>query len=776
MPRTSTKPRESSSERALSPQGVALLTPSISAKVTRLARHKPWLFMALGVVLFYSSWLTNEGTPPGDGYRILPQVDFIENSGTWLPFWDYERVGGVPTFADPERFIWLSWLIDANAATSNLQLNLIFVLAALLNAFGSYFLGRQLKLSPYFSAMAAVALVTSQATLDQVMFGRINFLMIHGLGFVGLGCLVSSIRAGFAPALFVISAVSVAVAIAGSGQYALVFPLLPMFAVSWAVYREQHRGPTHALALAFAITAAVGFSGLLLAGPWILPLVLAHLEAGFSSTLDLAWNFPRPLSLPGLIIPLTLDPRVAITQNVPMVAPAVGLGILIALMRPRVTSPSPYALAFVALALSCVGFFVLGAFEPLREIAAQIPVLAGIRQSMAFSRLFTIAVVYAAALLTCSLCEPSDSGTHPDYLILASIVVMTTAVYAANADFILHADSPLTFAAIPYAALVVTIAWVGSAKLKYEGRVLFGILVAAGVIANFPGAAVPPLQSNAMSPSVFAEAFKADTGYYKIFCYRSLDIRSCKVPGARLENVGGFSLYFLPTHRHFLELITGREVSEQRPHWVRGVDCTDLDPVLLTLGNIKYVLCKQRDELSEPANLVATHHTRQLLEREQWQSALRIYNASVPEQAVDKGDLAAMRAQIADALAKDAVIIDAGGISDAASPKSAPHQSVRIERLSANKLHLTVETDQPGILVIPEYWAPGWSVELNGQKAPLRRAFFMYRAVEVPAGKSAVVFAYRPPGMTLGFIVCATILMLIAIAGYSKPLWGSLRR
>ncbi|QCI63661.1 hypothetical protein [Phreatobacter stygius] len=54
------------------------------------------------------------------------------------------------------------------------------------------------------------------------------------------------------------------------------------------------------------------------------------------------------------------------------------------------------------------------------------------------------------------------------------------------------------------------------------------------------------------------------------------------------------------------------------------------------------------------------------------------------------------------------------------------------------------ETRDGGILVLADAWHPWWVARIDGREAPLRRAFGLVRAVEVPAGKATVRFSFEP--------------------------------
>ena len=72
-----------------------------------------------------------------------------------------------------------------------------------------------------------------------------------------------------------------------------------------------------------------------------------------------------------------------------------------------------------------------------------------------------------------------------------------------------------------------------------------------------------------------------------------------------------------------------------------------------------------------------------------------------------------------------------------------------------------VQAAQPGFLFLADQYFPGWSAQVNGSAAEIVRANVAFRAVEVPAGDSEVVFTYRPLSVRLGALI--SLLTLVAM-------------
>jgi hypothetical protein len=70
--------------------------------------------------------------------------------------------------------------------------------------------------------------------------------------------------------------------------------------------------------------------------------------------------------------------------------------------------------------------------------------------------------------------------------------------------------------------------------------------------------------------------------------------------------------------------------------------------------------------------------------------------------------------------------------------------SAVITAYSAERVAVHVASSAEGFLVLTDAYYPGWGVTVNGAAAELRRADAMFRAAQIPAGASDVVFQYQP--------------------------------
>lgn len=81
------------------------------------------------------------------------------------------------------------------------------------------------------------------------------------------------------------------------------------------------------------------------------------------------------------------------------------------------------------------------------------------------------------------------------------------------------------------------------------------------------------------------------------------------------------------------------------------------------------------------------------------------------------------------------------------APVELPPVAAEIVRFSRNRVVIDVDAPAPGVLVIAEAYAPGWTASIDGRSARVFRAHYHQRAVVVPAGRSRVELRYAPRGL-----------------------------
>jgi hypothetical protein len=83
---------------------------------------------------------------------------------------------------------------------------------------------------------------------------------------------------------------------------------------------------------------------------------------------------------------------------------------------------------------------------------------------------------------------------------------------------------------------------------------------------------------------------------------------------------------------------------------------------------------------------------------------------------------------------------------------------------------IEIQIENPGssrFLLLTDTYYPGWTATVNGESKPIYKADVMFRAVQVPAGKSTVVFEYKPAWWPGILILGAAVWLLALLCGFA---------
>jgi uncharacterized membrane protein YfhO len=104
-----------------------------------------------------------------------------------------------------------------------------------------------------------------------------------------------------------------------------------------------------------------------------------------------------------------------------------------------------------------------------------------------------------------------------------------------------------------------------------------------------------------------------------------------------------------------------------------------------------------------------------------------------------------------------------GFLGEDSAPDSSAPANTTFVRDDPDWVAIDVTAPRRGFLLLADQDQPGWSATVNGAPAPILRANYTFRLVEVPGGTSRVEFRYVPPSLRLGGLASAAGL-LVAIA------------
>lgn len=95
------------------------------------------------------------------------------------------------------------------------------------------------------------------------------------------------------------------------------------------------------------------------------------------------------------------------------------------------------------------------------------------------------------------------------------------------------------------------------------------------------------------------------------------------------------------------------------------------------------------------------------------------------------------------------------------------------ERPDCNTVVVNADCSTPSYLVLTDLYYPGWRCTVDGREVSVYPANYLFRAVEVPAGRHLVRFVFLPASFSTGLwvvLICLLGISLIALLRVKKPL------
>jgi hypothetical protein len=184
-----------------------------------------------------------------------------------------------------------------------------------------------------------------------------------------------------------------------------------------------------------------------------------------------------------------------------------------------------------------------------------------------------------------------------------------------------------------------------------------------------------------------------------------------------------------------------------------GADATPLYTRLLRLGAVSQVLALHAEGLEE-LDPVATL-------KGPYAEPIRVFQVpgSLPRTYMVGSARIAEGEKALEALAKPDFDPAVEVVIDQGLPRAAGHAFVgrsQIRGMRSDRIDLETEANGDGYAVLVDAFDPAWKAYVDGKDRPLLRANVAFRAVEVPSGRHAVEFTYRPRSVATGLVISFT--------------------
>ena len=97
------------------------------------------------------------------------------------------------------------------------------------------------------------------------------------------------------------------------------------------------------------------------------------------------------------------------------------------------------------------------------------------------------------------------------------------------------------------------------------------------------------------------------------------------------------------------------------------------------------------------------------------------------------------------------------------SPVSGTGNILRVDELRPERVAVSVQSDEPTLVVLNERWDPGWRARVDGLVVPLVEVDSVLMGAPMPGGEHTVEFEYRPRGLIVGRLISLVSLVALVL-------------
>jgi hypothetical protein len=717
-------------------------------------------------------------TPGGDGIRTFPYMQFVNNAKSFYPLWDPYRLGGIPTLADPARFIYLGKWISTESDWANLQLNSAILVVMITISFSAYLLARELRISQQGAVIVALVLPWSWFFTRWMHCGRITVIITFAVINFTLYFYAKYLKNKGSVFLFLASVLT-GFTLSSLGYYSLVMLLPSLVAFGWYHNRIENN-----LRIAFQKTAiqvaTMHVVGALSFAVCLLPMV-TYLSQDYVDTAPfrmLGETLPQLGSIANIFLPV----RDNYASNVFPFVSLITIPLLTFLVIKRDKTVKKEVNIFVCLAVAsfCI---LIGSVYPSKlvvRVLENTPILMQIRASHCFYYVLTFSIAFLCGYSWDAI-EVDDSGRQLRKLtplcavLIVGVVTILFDVIGSYAisditslrdymrqSFIFNGQWQKPWKYVPVLILLV-VPFTNLKKREYI-KICILMLFAAQIVLFRLENNMKPARNEVRLPRI-ARVLNNDGSYYSLWGLGHWAQTSIGMP--KVRSLKAFSLYFSREHRWQLENLFQKEITALRPHWVGTVPFHSWDSKTIEMLNIKYILTPYRyGKGSDGITLLRkdwefVEEDRigvKLWKRKNWKSSLQIIDewevVPSPRDSVRK-------TREPDYKPFEMVFLEREPAITADDKDIDNEYEVEILEYDSDEVIFWVRSNKNGILFIPEYYDKGWKAVVNGREPrDVIRANGSFRGIPIERGSHTIRMYYSPRIVFVG--ACITAITVLA--------------
>ncbi|MBI3741918.1 MAG: YfhO family protein, partial [Chloroflexi bacterium] len=88
---------------------------------------------------------------------------------------------------------------------------------------------------------------------------------------------------------------------------------------------------------------------------------------------------------------------------------------------------------------------------------------------------------------------------------------------------------------------------------------------------------------------------------------------------------------------------------------------------------------------------------------------------------------------------------------------------IEIVKYESETVAINVTADRAGYLILADTFYPGWEAYVDGQRTPIYRADYIFRAVPIRTGSHTIIFEFHPASFVIGAWISAISLILSGV-------------